>query len=64
MFMLTGEYDWGNTSAMAQATCDKIPGAKHKSMPELGHFAATETPAKFVLHLLEALEHIQSTRQV
>ncbi|PVH70071.1 alpha/beta-hydrolase [Cadophora sp. DSE1049] len=63
VFMLTGEYDWSNTPAMAQATCDKIPGAKHKSMPELGHFPATENPDKFVPHLLEAIEHIQKTRQ-
>ncbi|KAG4432962.1 hypothetical protein IFR05_011557 [Cadophora sp. M221] len=62
VFMLTGEYDWSNTPAMSQATCDKIPGAKHKAMPELGHFPATENPAKFVPHLLEAIEHIQKTR--
>ncbi|KAK0118360.1 hypothetical protein ONS95_012648 [Cadophora gregata] len=63
VFMLTGEYDWSNTRAMAQATCDKIPGAKHKAMPELGHFPATENPDKFVPHLIEAIEHIQKTRQ-
>lgn len=63
VFMLTGEYDWSNTPAMAQATCDKIPGAKHKAMPQLGHFPATENPARFVPHLVEAIEHIQRTRQ-
>ncbi|KAL2061558.1 hypothetical protein VTL71DRAFT_6935 [Oculimacula yallundae] len=63
VFMLTGEYDWSNTPAMAQATCDKIPGARHKSMPQLGHFPATENPEKFVPHLLEAIEHIRKTRQ-
>ncbi|KAE8441570.1 hypothetical protein EG329_004689 [Mollisiaceae sp. DMI_Dod_QoI] len=63
VFMLTGEYDWSNTPEMAQKTCDKIPGAKHKAMPELGHFPATENPAKFVPHLLEAIEHIQRTRE-
>lgn len=62
VFILTGEYDWSNTPAMAQATCDKIPGAKHKAMPELGHFPATENPDKFVPHLLEAIDHIQKTR--
>lgn len=60
--MLTGEYDWSNTPAMSQATADKIPGAKHKAMPELGHFPATENPEKFVPHLIEAIEHIQATR--
>ncbi len=55
VFMLTGEYDWSNTPAMSQATADKITGAKHKSMPGLGHFPATENPSRFVPHLLEAI---------
>lgn len=61
--MLTSEYDWSNTPAMPQATCDKIKGGKHKAMPELGHFPATENPAKFVPHSLEAIEPIQKTRE-
>ena len=60
--MLTGEYDWSNTPQMSQATADKIPGAKHKAMPDLGHFPATENPQKFVPHLLEAIEHIEQVR--
>ncbi|KAE9363147.1 alpha/beta-hydrolase [Stipitochalara longipes BDJ] len=63
VFMLTGEYDWSNTPEMAQKTADKIKGAKHKAMPELGHFPATENPAKFVPHLVEAIEWIQKTKQ-
>ncbi len=63
VFMLTGEYDWSNTPAMSQATADKITGAKHKSMPGLGHFPATENPSRFVPHLLEAIEHIQQARK-
>lgn len=63
VFMLTGEYDWSNTPQMSQATADKIPGGRHKAMPHLGHFPATENPARFVPHLLEAIEHIQATRQ-
>ncbi|KAL1600531.1 hypothetical protein SLS60_006917 [Paraconiothyrium brasiliense] len=62
VFMLTGEYDWSNTPEMSQKTADKIPGAKHKAMPELGHFPATENPQKFVPHLIEAIEHIQKVR--
>lgn len=61
--MLTGEYDWSNTPTMAQDTADKVPGAKHKAMPKLDHFPATENPARFVPHLLEAIDHIQKTRQ-
>ena len=48
MYMLTGEYDWSNTPAMSQSTCDKIPGGKHKAMKGLGHFPATENPRIFV----------------
>ncbi|KAJ4348953.1 hypothetical protein N0V95_005001 [Ascochyta clinopodiicola] len=62
VYMLTGEYDWSNTPEMAQKTADKIPGAKHKAMPGLGHFPATENPKKFVPHLIEAIEHIQKVR--
>jgi len=62
VYMLTGEYDWSNTPEMGQKTADKIPGAKHKSMPGLGHFPATENPKAFVPHLIEAIEHIQKVR--
>ena len=64
VFMLTGEYDWSNTPAMSQATADKIPGAKHKTMPGLGHFPATENPKRFVPFLIEAVEHIQQARSI
>jgi pimeloyl-ACP methyl ester carboxylesterase len=62
IYFLTGEYDWSTTPAMSKATADKISGAMMKSMPGLGHFPATENPAKFVPHLLEAIEWIQKTR--
>jgi pimeloyl-ACP methyl ester carboxylesterase len=62
VYMLTGEYDWSNTPEMSQKTADKIPGAMHKAMPGLGHFPATENPAKFVPHLIEAINHIQEVR--
>ncbi|KAF1352991.1 alpha/beta-hydrolase [Lizonia empirigonia] len=62
VYMLTGEYDWSNTPEMSQKTADKIPGAKHKAMPGLGHFPATENPKAFVPHLIEAIDHIQKVR--
>jgi pimeloyl-ACP methyl ester carboxylesterase len=62
VYMLTGEYDWSNTPAMSQATCDRIPGGKHQAMKGLGHFPATENPKIFVRYLLEAIDHIQQTR--
>ena len=48
VYMLTGEYDWSNTPAMGQATCDKIPGGRHEAMKGVGHFPATENPRVFV----------------
>jgi len=48
VYMLTGEYDWSNTPAMGQATCDKITGGKHQAMKGVGHFPATENPKVFV----------------
>lgn len=48
VYMLTGEYDWSNTPAMGQETCDKIPGGMHKAMKGVGHFPATENPGVFV----------------
>lgn len=62
VYMLTGEYDWSNTPAIAQATCDKILGAKHVSMSGMGHFPATENPERFVLFLLEAVDWIRWSR--
>lgn len=62
VYMLTGEYDWSNTPEIAQKTAEKIPGAVHKSMPDLGHFPATENPQKFIPYLLEAVDHIQKIR--
>ncbi|KAB8349572.1 hypothetical protein FH972_023596 [Carpinus fangiana] len=62
VYMLTGEYDWSNTPAMSQATSEKISGAKHKAMKGLGHFPATENPRVFVGYLLEAIEHITTSR--
>ncbi|OQD93923.1 hypothetical protein PENSOL_c029G00064 [Penicillium solitum] len=47
IFFLTGDYDWSNTPKMSEETAQKIPGAKYKTMPNLGHFPATENPQIF-----------------
>jgi pimeloyl-ACP methyl ester carboxylesterase len=62
IYFLTGEYDWSTTPEMSAATAKKIKGGMFKSMPGLGHFPATENPARFVPHLLEAIEFIQKRR--
>ncbi|KAJ9620378.1 hypothetical protein H2204_012288 [Knufia peltigerae] len=63
IFFLTGEYDWSTTPRMSEATAQKIKGANFKAMKGLGHFPATEDPAKFIPYLIEAIEWIQKTRQ-
>ncbi|KAF7118468.1 hypothetical protein CNMCM5793_007989 [Aspergillus hiratsukae] len=62
IYFLTGEYDWSTTPKMSQATANKIQGANFKAMEGLGHFPATESPARFVPYLLDAIEWIQKTR--
>jgi pimeloyl-ACP methyl ester carboxylesterase len=61
VYMLTGEYDWSCTPELSQTTAEKIPGAKYKTMQGLGHFPATENPARFISYLIEAIDHIQAT---
>lgn len=63
IYFLTGEYDWSTTPEMSKATADKIKGANFKAMKDLGHFPATENPAKFVPYLIDAIDWIQKTRQ-
>ncbi|OJD36508.1 alpha beta hydrolase fold family protein [Diplodia corticola] len=63
VYMLTGEYDWSTTPDVAEATAKEIPGAKHTVMEGLGHFPATENPARFVPYLLEGVEWIQRERK-
>ena len=51
-----------STPELSQKTADKIPGAVHKSTPDLGHFPATENSGKFIPYLIEAIDHIQKIR--
>ncbi|KAL3495781.1 Alpha/Beta hydrolase protein [Aspergillus germanicus] len=62
IYFLTGEFDWGTTLEMSEATAKKIKGANFKAMEGLGHFPATESPARFIPYLLEAIDWIQKTR--
>ncbi|KAL1645183.1 hypothetical protein SLS58_003888 [Diplodia intermedia] len=63
VYMLTGEYDWSTTPAVAEAAAARVPGAKHTTMPGLGHFPATENPARFVPYLLDGVEWVQKERK-
>jgi pimeloyl-ACP methyl ester carboxylesterase len=48
IYFLTGEFDWSTTPQMSEATAKKIKGAKFKATEGVGHFPATESPARFV----------------
>lgn len=43
---------------MSEDTASKIAAARFKRMPNLDHFPATENPAVFVPHLLEAIDYL------
>ncbi|KAL2838304.1 Alpha/Beta hydrolase protein [Aspergillus pseudoustus] len=62
IYFLTGEFDWSTTPKMSEATAKKIKGANFKAMEGLGHFPATESPARFIPYLLDAIDWIQKTR--
>ncbi|KAI3400724.1 hypothetical protein diail_1933 [Diaporthe ilicicola] len=63
IYFLTGEYDWSTTPEMSKATADKIKGAMFTKMEGLGHFPATENPARFIPYLMDAIDWIQNTRK-
>lgn len=58
VYMLTGDYDWSTTPELSEATARKIPGAHFRSMEGLGHFPATENPARFVGYLTDAVDQV------
>ncbi|KAJ0418927.1 Alpha/Beta hydrolase protein [Aspergillus carlsbadensis] len=62
IYFLTGEFDLSTTPQVSEATAKKIKGANFKAMEGLGHFPATESPARFIPYLLEAIDWIQKTR--
>lgn len=62
LHMLTGEYDYSCTVEMSAATAAKIPGARFRAMPGIGHFPFAENPALFAEHLLPILEERKNDR--
>ena len=59
LFMLTGDYDYSCTTEMSAATAAKIPGARFRSMPGIGHFPFAENPALFANYLLPILADLR-----
>ncbi|MDE2004933.1 MAG: alpha/beta hydrolase [Rhodospirillales bacterium] len=62
LFMLTGEYDYSCTVEMSAATAAKIPGARFRDMPGIGHFPFAENPRLFASYLLPVLEELETRR--
>lgn len=58
--MLSGTYDFSATPQDGAELARHIPGALHLIMEGLGHFPATEHPAKFRPWLLQALDHVSA----
>jgi pimeloyl-ACP methyl ester carboxylesterase len=58
VFMLTGEYDYSCTPEMSRRTAGKIPGARFRVMPGLGHFPMAENPAAFTRQLIPVLDEL------
>lgn len=58
VFLLTGEYDYSCTPDMSRRTAEKIPGARFRVMPGLGHFPMAENPPLFTGHLIDVLDEL------
>lgn len=56
--ILNGEYDWSGTPIAGAELAALIPGARHKTMPGLGHFPMCENPTRFLAEIRPVLERI------
>ena len=62
VYLLTGEYDWGNSPADGRALAEQIKGAKFFEMKGLGHFPMLENYEVFRKYLLPVLDEIAAQR--
>lgn len=58
VYMLSGNYDYSATPAMARAAQAAIPGSTYEEMQGLGHFPMAENPGRFIDCLLPLLDQI------
>ncbi|MET0586745.1 MAG: alpha/beta hydrolase [Candidatus Binatia bacterium] len=58
VYLLTGEYDWGNSPIETRALAEHIKGSKFVEMKGLGHFPMTENYEVFRSYLLPVLDEI------
>lgn len=61
VYLLTGEYDWGNSPDQTRLLAQQIKGAKFVEMKGLGHFPMAENFPRFKSYLMPILEEIVAT---
>lgn len=58
VYLLTGEYDWGNSPAETRLLAEQIKGVKSVEMKGLGHFPMSENHEVFKRYLMPILNEI------
>jgi len=62
VYLLTGEYDWGNSPDQTRLLAEQIKGSKFTEMKGLGHFPMAENFPVFKTYLLPVLDEITANR--
>jgi pimeloyl-ACP methyl ester carboxylesterase len=60
VLLMTGDHDYSCTAEMSRATAARIPGARFRAMPGLGHFPIAEDPALFKKYVLPELRALSA----
>ena len=63
VYLFTGEYDFACSAKETLETAAKIPGAKGKLMPNIGHFPISENYSLCKTYLMPALVEIAARRK-
>jgi pimeloyl-ACP methyl ester carboxylesterase len=58
VYLLIGEYDYACAPAESEATAAEIPGARYRTMREIGHFPMIENYLRFKEYLLPILHEL------
>jgi pimeloyl-ACP methyl ester carboxylesterase len=58
VYLMTGEYDWGNSPDQTRILAEQIKGSKFVEMKGLGHFPMAENFVLFKQYLTPILDEI------
>ena len=58
VYLMTGEYDWGNSPDQTRILAEQIKGSKFVEMKGLGHFPMAENFTVFKSYLMPILDEI------